>query len=36
MRTNIDLLAMGNFLLHKSDQPAWSEDRDWRAEIPLD
>ncbi|GGK72749.1 carbamoyltransferase family protein [Mangrovihabitans endophyticus] len=36
MRTNIDMLAIGSFLLHKSDQPAWSEDRDWRTEIPLD
>ncbi|MEV0603128.1 carbamoyltransferase [Streptomyces sp. NPDC050315] len=36
MRTNIDMLALGNFLLEKSAQPAWSEERDWRAEIPLD
>ncbi|WP_194892125.1 carbamoyltransferase family protein [Catenulispora pinisilvae] len=36
MRTNIDMLAMGNFLLHKSEQPAWSEEGDWRTEIPLD
>ena len=36
MRTNIDLLAMGSFLLDKTDQPAWSEATDWRAEIPLD
>ncbi|WP_329201367.1 carbamoyltransferase family protein [Streptomyces sp. NBC_01435] len=36
MRTNIDMLAMGNFLLNKSDQPPWSEENDWRAEIPLD
>jgi len=36
MRTNIDMLAMGSFLLDKSEQPAWSEESDWRAEIPLD
>ncbi|MFE0174459.1 carbamoyltransferase [Streptomyces sp. NPDC059002] len=36
MRTDIDMLAMGNFLLHKSEQPAWSEEGDWRADIPLD
>ncbi len=36
MRTNIDMLALGNFLLEKSAQPAWSEEHDWRAEIPLD
>lgn len=36
MRTNIDLLAMGSFLLDKTSQPAWSEATDWRAKIPLD
>ncbi|MDQ1741139.1 MAG: carbamoyltransferase [Pseudonocardiales bacterium] len=36
MRTNIDLLALGNFLLEKAAQPAWSEESDWREEIPLD
>lgn len=36
MRTRIDMLAIGGFLLDKSEQPAWSEESDWRAEIPLD
>lgn len=36
MRTDIDTLAMGDFLLHKPDQPTWSEDGDWRDRIPLD
>ncbi|MFD8782865.1 carbamoyltransferase [Kitasatospora sp. NPDC059599] len=36
MRTDIDLLAMGSFLLHKDEQPPWSEEGDWRADIPLD
>lgn len=36
MRTNIDMLAMGNFLLDKNEQPPWREENDWRAEIPLD
>ncbi|MEO6702281.1 MAG: carbamoyltransferase C-terminal domain-containing protein, partial [Jatrophihabitantaceae bacterium] len=36
MRTNIDVLALGNFLLYKDEQPAWSEGSDWRAAIPLD
>lgn len=36
MRTDIDVLAIGNFLLEKADQPAWSEDSDWRKNIPLD
>jgi carbamoyltransferase len=36
MRTNIDLLAIGGFLLEKPAQPPWREDGDWRAAIPLD
>ncbi|WP_156724710.1 carbamoyltransferase family protein [Streptomyces apocyni] len=36
MRTNIDLLAVGNFLLRKENQPEWQEATDWRDEIPLD
>lgn len=36
MRTGIDALAVGPYLLDKADQPEWREDGDWRAEIPLD
>lgn len=36
MRTKIDMLALGSFLLDKADQPPWMEDGDWRAAIPLD
>lgn len=36
MRTNIDVLAIGSFLLDKTDQPAWREESDWREAIPLD
>jgi carbamoyltransferase len=36
MRTDIDLLALGGFLLDKSAQPPWREDGDWREAIPLD
>ncbi|WP_093804356.1 carbamoyltransferase [Streptomyces sp. Wb2n-11] len=36
MRTNIDYLAMGSFLLSKADQPQWQEAGDWREDIPLD
>ncbi|GAA3015933.1 carbamoyltransferase [Streptosporangium longisporum] len=36
MRTNIDLLAMGGFLLDKTAQPEWREENDWREAIPLD
>jgi carbamoyltransferase len=36
MRTNIDALAIGPFLLEKAEQPPWCEGADWRAELPLD
>ncbi|MFD9498276.1 carbamoyltransferase [Streptomyces sp. NPDC060035] len=36
MRTGIDVLALGRFVLEKKDQPAWQEDDDWREAIPLD
>jgi len=36
MRTHIDALAIGSFLLYKAEQPAWREDTDWREQIPLD
>lgn len=36
MRTNIDYLVLGNYLLDKSDQPEFIETRDWRVEFSLD
>ncbi|MEP6990314.1 MAG: carbamoyltransferase C-terminal domain-containing protein, partial [bacterium] len=36
MRTHIDYLVLGSFLLGKTTQPEWSEDRDWRSEFVLD
>ena len=36
MRTHIDYLVLGSFLLAKADQPAWKETGDWRAEFVLD
>ena len=36
MRTEMDYLVMGPFLLDKADQPPWREDRDWRQEFELD
>ncbi len=36
MRTNIDVLAIGGYLLHKEAQPEWREETDWREAIPLD
>ena len=36
MRTHIDTLALGPFLLDKTEQPPWQEAKDWRREFQLD
>ncbi|NQS99170.1 MAG: carbamoyltransferase [candidate division Zixibacteria bacterium] len=36
MRTNMDYLVMGNFILDKKDQPELKGDTDWRKEFELD
>lgn len=36
MRTNIDVLVMGPFLLDKSTQPEWKETTSWQQEFQLD
>ncbi len=36
MRTEMDYLVIGNYLLSKSEQPEWKEDEDWRKEFKLD
>jgi carbamoyltransferase len=36
MRTEMDVLAIGPFLLEKRRQPPWRESTDWRAEIAPD
>jgi carbamoyltransferase len=36
MRTEMDYLVLGPYLLDKSQQPAWDEDGDWREEFELD
>jgi len=36
MRTEIDVLVMGNYVLDKSRQKAWEEDTDWQKEFALD
>jgi carbamoyltransferase len=36
MRTEMDLLALGNCLLQKSDQPELHEEKDWRTVYELD
>ena len=36
MRTNIDVLALNDFLLVKEAQPPWQEAGDWRQEFQLD
>lgn len=36
MRTEMDYLVIGDFLLAKADQPEWSEKGDWRDRFELD
>jgi carbamoyltransferase len=36
MRTEMDHLVVGNYLLDKKDQPQWNESADWRKEFKLD
>jgi carbamoyltransferase len=36
MRTEMDYLIVGDFLLEKARQPAWVEEGDWRDEFELD
>jgi len=36
MRTEMDHLVLGAFLLDKTEQPEWVEETDWREEIELD
>ncbi len=36
MRTGIDVLVLDRFVLHKSEQPEWREDEDWRENFGLD
>jgi len=36
MRTEMDYLVLENFLLAKTDQPAWEKDESWKTEFELD
>lgn len=36
MRTNMDYLCLGRFLLDKRDQPEWTKNDDWQQEFELD
>lgn len=36
MRTNMDYLVVGNYLLDKREQPAWQEDEKWLEQFTLD
>ena len=36
MRTEMDYLVLGNFLLDKRDQPEWLEEVSWQEEFELD
>jgi carbamoyltransferase len=36
MRTHLDYLVLGSYLLDKKDQPVWKETKNWRQEFQLD
>ena len=36
MRTEMDTLVLGDFVLLKEEQPEWKEGKDWRNEFELD
>ena len=36
MRTHIDVLVLGNYVLEKTRQPKWEEQSEWRTEFQLD
>jgi carbamoyltransferase len=36
MRTHIDTLVLGPYVLRKADQPEWKESAKWQAEFQLD
>jgi carbamoyltransferase len=36
MRTEMDYLVLGSYLLDKKAQPAWQESKDWREDYVLD
>jgi carbamoyltransferase len=36
MRTEMDYLVMGNYMLDKRDQPKFTEEVDWKTEFKLD
>ena len=36
MRTQMDVLVLGSWVLHKEAQPEWADEGDWRQEFALD
>ena len=36
MRTELDTLVLGDFVLSKEKQPEWKEEKDWREDFDLD
>lgn len=36
MRTQMDVLVLGNMILYKAEQPKWKENADWRSSYVLD
>jgi hypothetical protein len=36
MRTNLEVLVLENYILHKAEQPAWQEKELWQESFTLD
>jgi carbamoyltransferase len=36
MRTEMDVLVLGSWILHKTEQPAWNDNQNWKSEFVLD
>jgi carbamoyltransferase len=36
MRTEIDILTLGNFILYKEEQPEFHDEIDWKKKYELD
>ena len=36
MRTEMDVLVLEDYILHKQEQPPWQEAKDWRDDLILD
>jgi carbamoyltransferase len=36
MRTEMDVLVLGSWILHKTEQPEWNDNQNWKSEFVLD